>query len=97
MPGTTAQRRSCSYLTGAVRTEVRRWWEDHVVDFTLSSEAQISRFAPYLEGRWRSNGETVLSCGPLALQSGAEPAVYYKSIHLVRNVGGGDKAAWLCT
>ena len=38
-----------------------KWWEDHVVDFTLSSENCKSRdFATCLEGRWRKDGVTVL-------------------------------------
>ena len=39
-----------------------KWWEEHVVDFTLSSENCKSRdFAKCLEGRWRKDGVTALS------------------------------------
>jgi hypothetical protein len=38
-----------------------KWWDEHVVDFTLSSENCKSRdFATCLEGRWRQDGVTVL-------------------------------------
>ena len=61
-----------------------KWWEDHVVDYTLSTEnCRSKEFASCLEGKWRDHGVTVLRAAghspcqaALALKDVTHPYVY---------------------
>ena len=70
-----------------------KWWEDHVVDFTLSSrELQISRLCGVSGGKVaEGRRDGIKSSGPLALQSGAETCnilQIHTSIYLSARTGG---------